>query len=129
MERGRVVGVAGVRTVAHGFYPWEIDIAVIREPASAGKRKLFSRPSRRAHKMGHRHKTPPVKPVGYGSYAGFADGFLRDYCYIRPDITPSFRSSSAFSAVSAPSPTRHDQLSCSAPGRFMRASLPRLRTS
>jgi hypothetical protein len=36
----RVVGEAGVRTVAHGFEPWVDSRYVIWEPASAGERKL-----------------------------------------------------------------------------------------
>lgn len=49
--------------------------------------------------------------------------------HILPEISANFRKRSACSGVSAPSVSRHDQLWCSAPGRFIRPSVPRSRMS
>src|SRR3954447_22591490 len=45
------VAVGGVRTVAHGFEPWEIRRALRCEPALSGRKKAFFRPLKRAQKI------------------------------------------------------------------------------
>jgi CubicO group peptidase (beta-lactamase class C family) len=64
-------GVAGVRTVAHGFHLWVSWCAVVRERALARERKLsLARQDGLTNPKGS--DDPRLKAVGYGSYAGFA---------------------------------------------------------
>jgi hypothetical protein len=67
------VGEAGVRTVVPSFQLGEIRAPTIWERALARERKLsFARQDALTSRI--RSAAPRLEAVGYGSYAGFADG-------------------------------------------------------
>jgi hypothetical protein len=74
--RSPTVGEASVRTVAHGFQPWENVILDICEPPLAARENFLS-PAKAGSPDCAARKTPSSKAGGYGSHGGYAAGGVR----------------------------------------------------